>query len=91
MLQNRLGLTDDQSAKVGAIFAKQRADLEAIRSDDSLNEDQKKAKAHAIFEQSNKDVRALLTPDQIQKLDDMRDHHRKPSADAPAATPPPGN
>src|SRR5580692_7855666 len=63
-----LNLTDDQKAKVKDIFADARARHQAVSSDTSLTDDQKKAKWKELHEGTLAKVNAVLTPDQQTEL-----------------------
>jgi len=92
MLQKRLGLTDDQKAQVKSIFEGQRAKMEAVHSNASLSEQDRRAQMRAIHEDGEVKIHSVLTPDQKTKYDAMQAHewdHRRsgpggpPPADAP--------
>src|SRR5580704_3696964 len=63
-----LALTDDQKAKVKDIFADAKARHQAVSSDTSLTDDQKKAKWKELHEGTLAKVNAVLTPDQQTEL-----------------------
>jgi protein CpxP len=70
-LTERVGLNADQTAKVKAIFQKQREAGQPVRDDASLTREQKREKMRAMREESNKEIRALLTPEQQTKFDEF--------------------
>lgn len=63
-----LNLTDDQKAKVKDIFAEAKTKHQAVTSDTSLTDDQKKAKLKELHEGTLAKVNAVLTPDQQTEL-----------------------
>jgi Spy/CpxP family protein refolding chaperone len=63
-----LNLTDDQKAKVKDIFADAKTKRQAVFSDTSLSEDQKKAKMKELHEGTLAKVNGVLTPDQQTEL-----------------------
>jgi len=79
-LSEKLGLTDDQKAKIEPIFKGQKEQIKALNADTSLTDDQRKAKRRDIISAGQQQIRALLTADQQQKLDAMGKHHGKDKA-----------
>jgi Spy/CpxP family protein refolding chaperone len=73
-LADGLNLTDDQRAKMKSLFEQERAELEALKNDASLSEEDRRSRAGAVH-RKYRDLRdALLTPEQRAKADAMRDH-----------------
>jgi len=70
-LKTAVNLTDDQTAKVKAIFQDQREKMEALRGDESLSREDRRAKMMELMKAGHDQIRALLTPDQQQKFDAM--------------------
>jgi Spy/CpxP family protein refolding chaperone len=76
-----LNLTDDQKAKVKQIFADVKAKHQAVTSDTSLNEEQKKAKIKELHEGTMAKLNEVLTPEQQTELKSkMEAAHGKPPA-----------
>ena len=71
-LTDQLGLNADQQAKIKAIFEASRSQVQAIKQDTSLSQEDKRAKLQAIHEANDTQIRALLTPDQQQKFDALK-------------------
>lgn len=73
-----LNLTDTQKTQVKAIFQDAKTKVEAVRADKSLTTDQAKAKVMEIRKASFEKVKQILTPEQIQKMEQMKaqGHHR---------------
>ena len=76
-----LNLTDDQKAKIKDIFADAKTKHEAVSTDASLNEEQKKAKLKELHEATMAKLNEVLTPDQQAELKTkMSDAKEKPHA-----------
>jgi len=71
-MSKKLNLTDDQKAKLQPIFNDEFQQMKAVREDTSLNREQKRDKMKQIHETFHPQVLAVLTPDQQQKLEQMR-------------------
>jgi periplasmic protein CpxP/Spy len=63
-----LSLTDDQKAKVKDIFADAKTKKQAVTSDSSLSEDQKKAKMKELHSATMAKLNEVLTPEQQTEL-----------------------
>jgi len=63
-----LNLTDDQKAKVKDIFADAKTKKQALSSDSSLNEEQKKAKMKELHSATMAKLNEVLTPEQQTEL-----------------------
>lgn len=63
-----LNLTDDQKAKVKDIFADAKTKHQAVTSDASLNEEQKKAKLKELHGAIMAKLNEVLTPEQQTEL-----------------------
>ena len=63
-----LNLTDDQKAKVKDIFADAKTKKQAVSSDASLSEEQKKAKMKELHTATMAKVNEVLTPEQQTEL-----------------------
>jgi periplasmic protein CpxP/Spy len=75
MLTKRLNLTSDQQAKVLDILKSQQSQMEGLRSDSSLSQEQRHSKMMEIHKTSDEQIRALLDPDQQKKWDAMQARH----------------
>lgn len=71
-MRTELGLTDDQMQKIHAIMEDGHSAREALRSDQSLTEEQRNAKIQAMRQEFETKIEAILTPDQIAKFQEMR-------------------
>ena len=63
-----LNLTDDQKAKVKDILADAKTKRQAVVSDTSLNEEQKRAKMKELHEGMTSKLNEVLTPEQQAEL-----------------------
>jgi len=68
----RLGLSDDQTAKLEPIFADSQQKMLALRSNTSLTPDQRREQMRAIHKDTQTQLATVLTPDQMQQLHGMR-------------------
>jgi protein CpxP len=93
-LSEQVNLTNDQKAKILPLLQAQADQLKALHDDTSLSDDEKHEKMRTIMQSTRKQIGDLLTPEQKEKLKEMRAAHDKdnppPPADAPPL-PPPGN
>ncbi len=71
-MSKKLNLTEDQKTKLQPIFNDEFQQMKAVREDTSLTRDQKRDKMKQIHETFHPQVMAVLTPDQQQKLEQMR-------------------
>ena len=71
-----LNLTDDQKTKVAPILQKAKADVKAIRSDESLSKKQKHQQIEAVRQNTSQQLQAVLTPEQFQKFQEIRAEHK---------------
>jgi Spy/CpxP family protein refolding chaperone len=77
MLAEKLGLTDAQKTQFQQIGRDIRKQGMAIRQDSSLTDDQKKEKMQELRQQSHKQMFSVLTPEQKEKLKQIREEHKK--------------
>lgn len=63
-----LNLTDDQQAQINKIREDAKAKAQAVKTDSSLSDADKRAKIRTIHRDSMKQMRAVLTPEQRQQL-----------------------
>jgi len=73
----KLGLTEEQKAKIKAIFADSKTQIKAVKADTSLSTEAKKAKIKQIRADALAKVRAVLTAEQQAKLDAARAAKKK--------------
>jgi protein CpxP len=72
-LAEELGLTADQKAKLGPIMKHQQEQMQALRKDESLSQEQRREKGRALREENQKAIAAILTPEQAKKFAEMRE------------------
>ena len=63
-LVKRLGLSDDQGAKLAAILQNRQQQMAAVRGDASLAPQDRRAKARSIQADADTQINAMLTPEQ---------------------------
>ena len=85
---NPLNLTDEQKAKLRPIIQDENQQMEALRSNNSLSQEQKIEKANQIRADASPKIKAILTPEQLQKLAQMQqDRVRQQQQENQPATP----
>ncbi len=72
----KLGLTPEQSAKLKELRASNRQQREAVLKNPSLTNEQKQAQLTQIRAASKAQLASILTPDQLEKFQQMRGGHR---------------
>ena len=63
-----LNLTDDQKAEMKKIHESTKAELDAVKKDESLTADQKEAKIHQLRRSGRMRMVKLLTPEQREQM-----------------------
>jgi periplasmic protein CpxP/Spy len=71
-MAEELKLTDDQKAKVKTATQEQMEKMRAIRSDDSLTQEQKREKGKALRDEMTAKMKEILTPEQFTQWEKMR-------------------
>jgi Spy/CpxP family protein refolding chaperone len=86
----KLGLSDDQTAKLEPIFADSQQKMSALRANTGLTPDQRREQMKAIHKDTQSQLATVLTPDQLQQLHGMRRGRGKHQGgqQPEAATPP---
>lgn len=72
MLTKQLNLSSDQQAKVLDTLKSEQSQMEALRSDSSLSQDDRRSKMMDIHKSTNDQVRGILNSDQQKKWDEMQ-------------------
>ncbi len=80
---NPLNLTDEQKEKLRPIVADENQQLETLRSDTSMSQEQKMQKANQIRESASPKIKAVLTPEQLKKLAELQDQAKQQRQSAP--------
>lgn len=96
MLAKRLKLSSDQQTKVEDIFKSEQSQMESLRSDTSVAQQDRRSKMMDIHKSTSDQVRAVLNPDQQKQWDEMQSrreehmqmHQGAPPQGAPNSTPP---
>jgi Spy/CpxP family protein refolding chaperone len=74
----KLGLTDDQAAKMSRNHSEMAEKLKAIHDNNSLDEASKKEQMKELMKQQKEKMKSILTEEQIKKLhDSKREGHPK--------------
>lgn len=71
-LGEKLGLTDEQKEKVKEIIQKNMPKMKELRADTALSQEDKRAKMMELRKAEMAEIRALLTPEQQEKMKEMR-------------------
>ena len=71
-IAQQLNLTPQQKEKVLPILIAEGPKVQAIKNDNSLSKVQKMQQLRAIHQQSDPQMRAILSPQQYQKLKQIR-------------------
>jgi len=77
MLTKQLSLTSDQQQKILDTLKSEQSQMESLRSDSSLSQDDRRAKMMDIHKSTNEQVRGLLNSDQQKKWDEMQSRHEQ--------------
>lgn len=88
-LTKQLNLTPDQVTQVKAIDADTMKQMNALREDTSVAQQDKRAKMMDIHKAAQGKIRALLTPDQQTKFDALQTEMRGRMRDRGQSGPPP--
>ena len=75
MLTKQLKLTSDQQPKVLDILKSEQSKMEALHSDSSLSQDDRRSKMMDIRKESDGQIRTLLDSNQQKKWDAMQNRH----------------
>jgi protein CpxP len=77
MLTKQLKLTADQQPKVLDILKSTQSQMQSLRSDSSVSQDDRRSKMMEIHKTSDDQIRALLDPNQQKKWDAMQSKHEQ--------------
>jgi periplasmic protein CpxP/Spy len=75
MLTKQLKLSSDQQAKVLDILKSEQSQMESLRSDSSMSQEDRRSKMMEIHKATNEQIRGLLDPGQQKKWDKMQAEH----------------
>jgi protein CpxP len=93
-LTKKLKLTSDQQPKVQGILESEHSQMESLRQDSSVPQQDRHSKMMDIHQTSNTQIRALLDPTQQKKWDEMQakreqwGHNRGQGGDQQGPPPP---
>jgi periplasmic protein CpxP/Spy len=76
MLTKQLKLTSDQQTKVLDILKTEQSQMEGLRSDSSMSQDDRRSKMMDIHKTSSDQIRGLLDANQQKKWDAMQSHEQ---------------
>jgi Spy/CpxP family protein refolding chaperone len=71
-LAKRLGLSDDQAAKITSILQNRQQQMAGLRGDSSLAAQDRHAKMRSIQQDTDTQINAVLTPDQQKQYATMK-------------------
>jgi len=74
-LTKELNLTPEQQAQVKPIMEDTRSKMKALHEDTTLTPEQRRAKAKEVREANRAKIKALLTPEQQQKMEQLKKEH----------------
>jgi Spy/CpxP family protein refolding chaperone len=72
-IAQQLNLTPQQKEKILPILAAEAPKVNAIKNDNSLSRMQKMQQVRAIHQQTDPQMKAILSPEQYQKLKEIRE------------------
>ncbi len=75
-MKTKLGLSNDQEAKLRSQQDATRAQMKAVKEDKSLSADAKKAKIKSLKDAAKEQRKSVLTADQQKKWDEMKKDSR---------------
>lgn len=79
-IANELGLSDAQKAQLRPLYQSAHQQAQAIKADTTLTTDARKAKLKELARATRQQMLAILTPAQREKLKDIRQAHKNPTA-----------
>ena len=79
-MTEKLGLTEEQQGKLKAIFEKNMPKVKELRADTALSREDRRAKMMELRKAEMEEIRAILTPEQQEKMKEIRQAGRGPKA-----------
>jgi periplasmic protein CpxP/Spy len=76
-MTKQLSLNDDQQQKIKPILEDQRQQMQQLRNDSSLSQDEKFSKMRDVHEKASSEIKALLNQDQQKKFDEIQQKRRE--------------
>jgi Spy/CpxP family protein refolding chaperone len=90
-MTKQLGLTDDQQQKIKPILENESTQMQSLRADTSLSQQDRMAKMQQIRQTTSEQITPILNADQQQKYTEMMSHqghgHGGPGQNPPAQGP----
>jgi Spy/CpxP family protein refolding chaperone len=74
--QSKLGLSNDQAARLKAINEENHAKMKALKDNQTLSAEAKKTQMKALQESAREQRKAILTAEQIKKMDSFKKEGR---------------
>ena len=75
-LSKELNLSEDQKTKLKPILADEGKQMQAVKEDTSLSQEQKHEKMKQIHETTSTQINDILTPEQQKKFAEMKAQHK---------------
>ncbi len=69
---SKLNLTDAQKEQLKTMHQSQRQEMEALRNDSSLTQEQRREKVQSLMKADHEKMLSILTPEQRQQVKDFR-------------------
>ena len=76
-MSKALSLNEDQQSKIKPILAQQRTEMQQIRNNSSISNDEKFSKMRNTHQQASSQIKALLSEDQQKKFDEFQQRQRE--------------
>ena len=76
-MKEKLSLTDEQAAKVKSVFEASHGKMRELRDDQALSAEDRRSKMGEIRKAQMEEVRGILTPEQQEKMKEMRKEARE--------------
>lgn len=70
--QSKMNLTQEQSARLKESRTAMQSKIKAIKSDNTLTDEQKKEQVKALSKQQKESLKSILTPEQMEKMKNDR-------------------
>jgi Spy/CpxP family protein refolding chaperone len=78
-MKNNLNLSNDQMNQLKANRDTSQAKIKAIKENNQLSQTEKKAQLMALKEAQKKNIQQVLTPEQLSKMEEIRNNHMEKS------------
>jgi Spy/CpxP family protein refolding chaperone len=76
-MKESLSLTDEQTAKLKESMEKTQGKMRELRTDSALSDDDRRAKMGEMRKAQQEEWKEILTPEQLEKLKEMRKENRR--------------